>query len=190
MSSSQDDSSLLGALRRLYVSIMEKHMNARANAFRDFDGAAEIPEIMSALSECIDKLATNPTMTVQAAATVRIEAASHNTQGNDTLHSGASFPVPNSGVGMGELSVYFRNTHKHSAFPSDTGEKLIQATWEHIYSAVRAAHQVDVKTARLHVDLANSAFKEAAHYLPAPAYAHFSQDVMSALQEINRQQGA
>lgn len=187
MTSIQDDSDLLGVLRKLYTRIMTKYMNPHANAYHDGSVVA-VPEIMSALSECIDKLATNPSMTVTSIAGAQGGATAAAVAGSGALDHAPLFPVPSSGMGMGELSAHFRSTHKHSAFPSDTGERLMQTTWEHIFASIRAAHQLDLKTARLHVELANNAFKEAAHYVSVPVYAHFSQDVVQALREINSHQ--
>ena len=93
--------------------------------------------------------------------------------------------TPSSGMGVGELSVHFRNSHIHSALFCDVGERLISSTWEHIDASLRTAREGDVKMAKLHIDLANNAFKEAARYLPAPLYASFSQDVKKALEQIN-----
>lgn len=187
MMSRQDDLKLLGSLKSLYSRIMVKFMGSWGGSLHVRDGAAVVTDIASPLSKCIDKVVANPALTLHDAALSDSNAAAINVAVNAGAAEAPPYPVPSFGTGSGELASYFRSTHKHTAFPSDTGEKLVNSTWEHIFASVRAAHNRDEKKARLHVDLANYAFKEAMHYLPTKAYVKFSREVMQELADIHGQ---
>ena len=76
-----------------------------------------------------------------------------------------------------------KDTHKYSGVSLNTGEKLIQSTWEHFHASIRLAHQGDVKTAKMHAELTRNALIEAAHYLPEAVYSRFSREVLKALED-------
>ena len=52
------------------------------------------------------------------------------------------------------------------------------------HTALRYAHQGDVRTARLHADIANNAQKEAAFYMSEEEYQAFSQEVHEQLEAL------
>jgi hypothetical protein len=181
MTSSQKDKSLLGSLRKLFSSIVMLHMQNLARPKRK--GVAEgVPQnVMSSLSECIEKLAENAARDAGTAASLPA-----GTVGNSEVRDSAPLmPVSSPQMEVGRLSVFFRNAHRHSAVSLDAGDRLMQHTWEHIHASIRIAHQGDVKTARLHVELANNAFKEASRYLSPPVHERFAHDVTKVLREIN-----
>lgn len=184
MTSNQDDMKLLRALKKLYFKIMTLYMNFRSGAFRGQESGGG-PNIVLSLSKCIDKIASEAVVNRPGTAAPHLVAAGNVPGGDIVLDHASSLSVPSSGMGVGELSVHFRNSHIHSALFCDVGERLISSTWEHIDASLRTAREGDVKMAKLHIDLANNAFKEAARYLPAPLYASFSQDVKKALEQIN-----
>lgn len=183
MASSQNDRSLLRILRRLYASIMMLYMKNLTRSNREQVAADMSLSIISPLSECVEKLAGNATRDMGVAASSR-----SGTVCNIDAHDPAPLmPVSSVDTGPDKLSVFFRNTHRHSAVSLDVGDRLMQHTWEHIHASIRIAHQGDVKTARLHAELANNAFKEATHYLSPPVYSRFAHEVTKALNEIKAQ---
>lgn len=183
-SQNANETKLLSILRMLFSRIMTMHIKIMARFNREHVNACMTPGIVTPLCEYIDKVAAN------AADDKGDGANSQNgVAGSNVSAHTASTPLSSSANGLGELSVYFRNNHKHSVVSLNAGDKLIQSTWEHIHASIRVAHQGDVKTARLHADLANNALKEAEHYLSAPVFSAFSQEVVKVLNEINAHSG-
>jgi len=66
----------------------------------------------------------------------------------------------------------------------EMGGVLRKRTWEHIHAALRLARQGDAKNARLHVDLANAALAEAAHYLTDEEISEFATALKEKLREL------
>lgn len=183
MTSSTSNKSLLRILRKLYCSIMALYMKGLARSGREPVAAGAPMCIMSSFSESIENLAANAIRGTGDAASSR-----HGAPGNMGVRAPAPLmPASSPSTEAERLSMFFRNTHRHSAVSLDAGDRLMQHTWDHIHAAIRNAHQGDVKTARLHVELASSAFKEASHYLSSPVYASFAHDVTKTLNELNAQ---
>lgn len=180
--SNQDGTNLLANLKQLYSKIMVLHAEASSRSSLNHSNKAHPQNIISPLSECIDKLAAN-VVNKPANATnslmPEIENPSHD-------HASIS-QKPSSRTELGELSAHLKNSHNYSGVSLNTGDKLMQSTWEHFHAAIRLARQGDVDAARLHVELTNNALKEAAHYLPEAVYSRFSKEVMEALEDINGQ---
>ncbi len=59
MTSSQDGTSLLASLKHLYSRVMTLHAEARARSSLNLSKKASSQNIVSPLSECIDKLAAS-----------------------------------------------------------------------------------------------------------------------------------
>ena len=183
MTPSTSNKSMLRILRKLYCSIIELYMKGLARTNREHVAAGAPMCIMSSLSDSIEKFAANATKETGDTASLRPGAP-----GNMGIRTHAPLiPASAPNTEAERLSMFFRNNHRHSAVSLDAGDRLMQHTWDHIHAAIRNAHQGDVKTARLHVELASSAFKEASHYLSSPVYASFAHDVTKTLDELNAQ---
>ena len=181
MMSSQDSTSLLESLKQLYSRVMGLHAEARARSNLNRRNTAASQNIVLPLSDCIDKLAAN---------VVKHPVDAPNSQTHETgnhSHDHASIGRSPSKTELGELSVHLKDSHRYSGASQDTGDRLMQSTWEHFHTSIRLARQGDVDAARLHSELTNTALNEAAHYLPEPVYSRFSQDVMKALDDIKGQ---
>lgn len=182
MTSNQESSNLLETLKHLYSRIMGLHAEDRARSSLNRSNTASSQNIVLPLSDCIDKLATN-------AVNNPVDAPnSQNPEIENHPHDHASISRESSSrTKLGDLSVHLKNSHRYSGVSLNTGDKLMQSTWEHFHAAIRLARQGDVDAARLHVELTNNALNEAVHYLPEPVYSRFSKDVMKALKDINGQ---
>ena len=185
MTSNQDGTNLLESLKQLYSKMVALHVEGRASSNRNRSNTASAQNIVSPLSECIDKLAAN------AANAVNNPVDAPNSQMPELenhSHDHAPFNRDaSSKVELGELSVHLKDSYKYSGVSLGTGDKLMQSTWEHLHASIRFARQGDVKMARLHADLTRNALNEAAHYLPESVYSRFSEDVMKALEDIKGQ---
>jgi len=69
---------------------------------------------------------------------------------------------------------------------SKVADKLISSTWDHFHAAIREARQGKAKTAKMHVDVANYAMKEVAHFLPEEEYQNFYSDVKVEVKELRK----
>jgi hypothetical protein len=187
MTSSKKGKDLLSVLRRLYAKIMMRYIHSHDGAHHG--PVAAPPDIVSPLSRCIDNLAAARADAVQTVAAMGDQAPPANGAPGAGKGAEVSSPTPAAGKGFGELSEYFRANHTHSPYYPDAGRRLVQSTWDHTYAAIRAARAGDVKIARLHAELANSAFKEVAHYMSGQAYTDFVADVIRVLNEFNGQLG-
>ena len=83
-----------------------------------------------------------------------------------------------------ELSKYFKTNNTHDTQQPFVGDRLKKSAWIHIHAALRLARQGDKKSAKLHADIANSALKEASHFMPVEEYKIFCEQVTDALSEI------
>lgn len=109
------------------------------------------------------------------------------------------FPVPNKyqyekhqGCGphvvhnkyAGDLSKYFKSREKAYELEPGIKYKLEHSVWDHINASIQCAHKGDNRNAKMHADIANSAFKEVAHYIPEDEYAEFSKKVTERMETL------
>lgn len=69
----------------------------------------------------------------------------------------------------------------------ELSKKLKESTWNHIHTALRLARQGEAGTARLHLDIASQALKEAAHYMSREEHIAFTVEVEEKLGDITGQ---
>lgn len=86
---------------------------------------------------------------------------------------------------VGDLSKYFKERRKAYELQPSIKTKLEHSVWEHINASIHSAHKGDKRSAKMHADIANSAFKEVAHYISEAEYAEFSKKVTERLQGLN-----
>ena len=67
---------------------------------------------------------------------------------------------------VNELSTYFKEKKKGKEIHTSINVKLKRSVWEHINAAMSSARKGDKRNAKMHVDIASSAFREVAHYMP------------------------
>ena len=180
MQTSQDNTSLLGIIKRLYSRIMELQNQSRARYSLTAGNNISPKNIARPLSVCIDKLAER-----SATKSLDSVATSTHESGISTHNYKTITRDPDSMKELGELSVHLKDAHKYTGISQDTGAKLVQTTWEHFHTTIRLARQGNAKAARIHMDLTNNALIEAAHYLSESDYDHFSKEVIQAIEEIN-----
>ena len=186
MTSNQDITNLLAIIKRLYSRIMTLRLESHANSYHYHNNTTHSRNIVSSLSGCIDKLATDAEKHPVSEPDLHISNLDHYPHNPPPISHEASHKTPST-TKPGELSEYLKNSHLNSGSTSVTGNKLIQNTWEHLHTSIRLARLGDVKNARLHCELTSSALNEAARYLSEQEYSRFSKDVIQALEEINGQ---
>ncbi|MDH5612446.1 MAG: hypothetical protein OEY66_08330 [Gammaproteobacteria bacterium] len=86
---------------------------------------------------------------------------------------------------INELSKYFKERKKGSDLHPSVKEKLKDSIWEHINAAIQCAHKGDRHNSKMHVDIANYAFKEVAHYMNDEQYAELSEKISERMNVLN-----
>lgn len=182
MRSSQDNTTLLETLKQLYSRIMALQAESRARSSQDQANTGSSQDIISPLSNTIDKLAARAASNPAGIPDDSIPELENATHDRTTIKRDPSYKKE-----LGELSLHLKYSHRHTVGPLDTGDRLIHSTWEHLHTSIRLARHGDVNAAKLHAELTNNALNEAAYYLQEEEYQHFSRDVLKALEEINKQ---
>lgn len=186
MTSDQELANLLAVIKRLYSRIMTLRIEGHSNTNHYHNNTAHSQNIVSSLSECIDKLATHAVSHPVNEPDLHIAELEYHLHDALPINHAASQEAAKR-TKPGELSEYLKKSYRYSGPTIETGNKLIRRTWEHLHASIRLARLGDVKNARLHSELTNSALNEASHYLSEQEYFRFSNDVIQALEEINSQ---
>lgn len=85
------------------------------------------------------------------------------------------------------LSEHFNKTRPDVSLRPEVGEKLRKSTWEHIHAAMRLAREGKVSRAMIHAEIANSALKEAARFMPETTYLQFIEEVKAGFATAQRE---
>ncbi len=188
----QDDKtgSILRSLQRLYSRLVLFNLQKRMSSYRGSVGSGTGEDITATLYACIDNCASSASAHKQAG--TQHEPSRHNVKAAATP-SPPSIPANHQEsvfkMAMNGLSLYFRKRKVNSVMATELGEKLKKSIWEHIHAAHRAAHQGKVDTARLHADIASTALKEAAHYMPEEEYATLVAEIKDVFNDEKQQHG-
>jgi len=78
---------------------------------------------------------------------------------------------------VGELSRYFKTRINGDELHPAIKDKLEHSVWEHIHATTRCARQCDKRNAKLHLNIANSACRELAHYMNDKEHLAFTAEV-------------
>lgn len=89
---------------------------------------------------------------------------------------------------VGELSRYFKTRKKGSKLHPGIEEKLKDSVWDHINASIQCALKGDSRNAKLHVDIANYALKEIAHYMPEEKYLVLTEKINKRLDALKANQ--
>ena len=187
MTTERERSALLNALQRLYSRMNLLVLQRRMDSYREEVGSVANQDILGQLSDHIDRLAgASQTEGGQAPA----EAHEQEDQAQDryTMREGYPSNRQPSIVSrvFNELAKYFKSRPAEAVLHPDLSRKLQDSTWDHIHTALRLARQGQARTAKLHLDIADQALKEAAHYMPREDYMAFTVAVKEKLADITR----
>jgi len=87
-----------------------------------------------------------------------------------------------------ELSNYFKARKKGTELHPGIKEKLKGSVWDHINASIQCALKGDSQNAKMHVDIANYAFKEIAHYMPEEQYQVLAEKINKRLDVLKADQ--
>ncbi len=89
---------------------------------------------------------------------------------------------------VGELSRYFKTRKKGTELHPGIEEKLKSSVWDHINASIQCAFRGDSRNAKMHVDIANYALKEIAHYMPEEKYLVLTEKINKRLDALKENQ--
>lgn len=192
MSQKSSHQSLLGDLKRLYSDITLSLFNKRMGLYNKGSHALTGHDVSARLSDHIEKLAAaekaKPSPQPQSQPTQSpISAEAIQTDTTDSGHTESSRSRP-SVVGqiVTALSSHLKGQASYEIQPQ-LSEKLKNSAWSHVHSALRYARQGDEVNAKLHVNIACNALKEAEHYISDEACDELSAEVEKLLEQIKEQ---
>jgi len=178
---------LIHALQKLYARITSLVLHKRMGSYRDEVGSVADHDLATLLSDHIDRLAApgpeNSDRTQPQVSEQKVQAATQKPSPGRT-HSGHQVSIVSRT--LNGLGRYFKLSRTESVDP-ELSKKLKNSAWNHIHTALRLARQGEARTAKLHLDIANQALKEAAHYMSREDHIAFTVEVQEKLGEITGQ---
>ncbi|UCE89304.1 MAG: hypothetical protein JSW10_00210 [Pseudomonadota bacterium] len=186
MSPEAEEKSLLDALRGLYSKMAMLVLHKRMGSYRPYGGVDVGGDIASTLSAHIRKVAEAHQGGAQAESPPTFSRTVHPRRHHaETIAREPQTTEAQRPFTPGELTKHFEASRAGAVFDPHLGTDLKRRTWEHIHAALRYAAQGQARTAKLHADLATSAFKEAAHYLSDEEITEFAAAVENKLKDIS-----
>ena len=181
-------SALVNEVRRLYELVVLSILHKRINDYHqhsDYVASPHAGEIKSALLSYIDNV---PVIDSPSKKTIFNAASIIPAHPEPDKYLKEAYPTDTHRVNnykhVGDLSKYFKSRRKAYELMPGIKDKLKLSVWEHINASIRCAHKGDKRNAKMHIDIANSAFKEVSHYLPEQQYAEFSEKVNQHLNAL------
>ena len=205
--------SLIDALQSLYSRVVSFALNKRMDSYHEDSGSVAVDNLTTLLADHIDRLADSSTRqretTLSQSSEREPPAANQNLPEEEgaTKHQAGeqneqraakelSMGRRKSGrretmVGrtLSGLSRYLQSRRKESVLDPEMSDKLRKSTWTHIHTALRLARQGDARSAKLHLDIASQALREAAHYMSREDHIAFTVEVEEKLGEITDKDG-
>lgn len=83
-----------------------------------------------------------------------------------------------------ELSKYFKAREKGPELHHGMDENLKDSIWIHMNASVQSALKGDGRSAKMHADIADYAFKEIAHYMPKEEYMELTEKINTRLDTL------
>ena len=83
-----------------------------------------------------------------------------------------------------ELSKYFKARTKRPELHHGMEEKLKDSIWIHMNASVQCALKGDGRSAKMHAEIADYAFKEIAHYMPKEQYLKLTEKINKRLDTL------
>lgn len=83
-----------------------------------------------------------------------------------------------------DLTRFFKATHSNNELHPGICDKLKHSVIEHINASIRYARRGDAAVAKMHADIANTAYQELAHYITDEAHTRFAQELEEQLNVI------
>jgi hypothetical protein len=179
---------LLHALQKLYARITSLVLHQRMRSYREEAGNVSEHDLATLLSDHIDRLAAPGSPNsgkIQPQVSERKAQTATQNPSPRRPHSGHQSSILSRT--FNELGRYFKSSRTQPVLDPELSKKLQTSAWNHIHTALRLARQGEARTAKLHLDIASQALKEAAHYMSREEHLAFTVEVEEKLGEITGQ---
>jgi hypothetical protein len=188
MTPEREINTLLHALQRLYARITSLVLNTRMNSYREEAGSVADHDLSALLSDHIDRLADSGSAdsgkTQREVSGQKVDIATQiPSQGRSHSDRQVSI-ISRTFNGLGR---YFKSSRTAPVLDPELSKKLKKSAWNHINTALRLARQGEAGSAKLHLDIASQALKEAGHYMSREEHIAFTVEVEDKLGEITGQ---
>ena len=180
MKSSSFYSDVIKSIEDLYSTVTKRILQKRRDAYHSKIGntsSGGSPDITAPLFKYIDDVSPQKQERTSENQAADESRASNNTQPTPSVH----LEVHNKEIGSG-LTKHFKERHSAELHPGLV-EKLEHSIWEHIHASIRYAKQGEVNSAKMHADIASTAFKELAHYVSPEVQAELASQIEKELEE-------
>lgn len=179
---------LLQTLQRLYSWVTSRVLEKRMDSYREESGTGIAHNLDTLLSDHIDRIADTKAASGEGTqghvSVQKVQSATHNLSLGRRHSDHQTSIVSKTLSGLGR---YFRSKPTETALDPELSKKLKQSTWHHIHAALRLARQGDARTAKLHLEIASQALKEAGHYMSREEHIAFRVEIEEKLGEITAQ---
>ena len=176
MTSKQETNYLIRSLRNLYEKVSKFILFERIGFYRSNTGSVNMPDISSLLDKHIEELAVKTRQGIAPSANrINESFLSKNNSGN--VMSAQSKDID----GLANHYKVSASKHESSQY---MGEKFKASIWLHIHTAFMQARSGQIKTAKVHADIANQALKEAIHYMADEDFREFYTEVEKVINEL------
>jgi len=197
MLSQHESNTLISALRELYFKAREYNLVKRISSYRERTSSNIPHDISAPLHKQIEKLVHKARQEKVTESKVPVYKSTTQTKGAVTSPAREKVEIQNNQPEkINKEQVSKSKDHSDTVVKpykiSDPkkldeqglGEKLKASMWEHIHSAGMQARSNQVATAKMHIDIANHALKEAARYMSEEDYNVVCEEVNAALDEF------
>ncbi|MEN8764205.1 MAG: hypothetical protein ABF290_17475 [Thiogranum sp.] len=188
MTPEREINALLHALQKLYARITSLVLHKRMDSYREEADSVADHDLASLLSDHIDRLAApRPENSGEQQHRVSEQKVQTVTQNSTPGRPHADHQVSIVGRTFSGLGRYLKSSRTETVLDPELSKKLKMSAWHHIHTALRLARQGEAETAKLHLDIASQALKEAAHYMSREEHIALIVEVEEKLGEISGQ---
>jgi len=179
------DNGLFGVLYKLFLKVSEFELLRRLSLYSKNTNTSLTLDISGLLENKISALVTESRQLQDSGTGFESQK---NKSTNDNFMRSAK-PHKKQSVEVDEikdsLALHYKQVSSNNETDQYIGERLKKSAWSHIHTAIMQARSGEERTARLHVDIAGQALKEAAHYMQKEEYRLLCEDIKKSIVELN-----
>ena len=176
---------ILSAIEKLYSNISWRIQQKRIDTYHSepsvntVDGGAL--DIKTPLFKFIDEISRRAPQEVTEVQTLDQANITQLVETQVASNTGNMNPPVSKTQNVDDLTRFFKSTHPNATFQPGISEKLKHSIVEHINASIRYARKGDTAVARMHAEIANTAYQELAHYITDEAHTQFAREIEEQL---------
>lgn len=179
---------VIQAIEKLYTNISWRIQQKRIDIYHSAPSVdtakGEALDIKAPLFKYIDQISqrepqekTNGDTLVQ----VDLPGSAQPQKSGDTKNASAAVVKTKN---YDDLTRFFKAAHTSTELHPGIGDKLKHSIIEHINASIRHARRGDTASAKMHADIASTAYQELAHYITDEEHTQFAQEIEEQLDVI------